>query len=162
MTDEVERFLRVHPQTRGVQLLLTDPSGVARGKIIDRAELAALYGHGRNVAGSILGLDITGEDVEATGLVWSTGDADLLCRPVPGTLRPAPWLERTGQVMLSMYELDGRPAAADPRHALARADARLAAAGFTAVVALRTGILSAAAGRRALGARWRRRGHAPE
>jgi len=87
------------------------------------------------VAGSILGLDITGEDVEATGLVWSSGDADLLCRPVAGTLLPAPWLTGTGQVMLSMYELDGRPAAADPRHVLARAVASLGSLGFTAVVA---------------------------
>jgi glutamine synthetase len=135
MSAEVARFLEQHPDTRAVQLLLTDPCGITRGKIIDRTELDALYKHGRNVAGSILGLDITGEDVEATGLVWSNGDADLLCRPVPGSLQSAPWLARTGQVMLSMFELDGRPAAADPRHALARAVERLATLGFTAVVA---------------------------
>lgn len=135
MSAEVARFLTAHADVRGVQLLLTDPCGVARGKIIDRAELDALYAHGRNVAGSILGLDITGEDVEATGLVWSNGDADLLCRPVPGSLAPVPWLTRTGQVMLSMFELDGRPAAADPRHALAGAVARLEALGYTPVVA---------------------------
>ena len=64
MSDEVAGFLAAHPDVRGIQLLLTDPNGVARGKIIDRAELDALYVHGRNVAGSILGLDITGEDVE--------------------------------------------------------------------------------------------------
>jgi glutamine synthetase len=89
------------------------------------------------VAGSILGLDVTGRDVEATGLVWETGDADLLCRPVPGTLRPAPWLARpTAQVMMSMYTLAGDPAPADPRHALARAVARLAARGLRAVLAV--------------------------
>ena len=48
----------------------------------------------------------------------------------------APWLARpTAQIMLSMFELDGRPAAADPRHALARSIARLAALGFTPVMA---------------------------
>jgi glutamine synthetase len=135
VSGEGGRFLEAHPDVRGVQLLITDPAGVARGKIVDRSEIPALYAQGRNVAGSILGLDITGEDVEATGLVWSNGDADLLCRPVPGSLRPVPWLPRTGQVMLSMYELDGRPAPADPRHVLSRAVERLAAAGFTAVVA---------------------------
>jgi glutamine synthetase len=135
MSEEVARFLAQYPDTRGIQLLLTDPCGIARGKIIDRAELDALYAHGRNVAGSILGLDITGEDVEATGLVWSNGDADLLCRPVAATLVPAPWLPRTGQVLLSMFELDDRPAAADPRHALARAVGRLETLGYTAVVA---------------------------
>jgi glutamine synthetase len=94
-----------------------------------------LYGAGRNVAGSILGLDVTGADVEATGLVWESGDADKLCRPVPGTLTVAPWLERTGQVLLSMYELDGQPAAADPRHVLAHVEQRLAARGLAAVFA---------------------------
>jgi glutamine synthetase len=135
MSDELRQFLERHPDVDSVQLLLTDPSGVLRGKAVRRPELAALFSDGRNVAGSILGLDVTGADVEATGLVWEAGDADKLCRPVPGTLRIAPWLERTGQVMLSMYELDGRPAPADPRHALRRAAQRIAALGFRAVFA---------------------------
>lgn len=135
MSAELERFLRDHPAIDAVQVWLTDPSGVARGKTIRRHELASLYSSGRNVAGSILGLDVTGADVEASGLVWEAGDADKLCRPVPGTLRPAPWLDRTGQVMLSMYELDGTPAAADARHCLAAAESRLIAEGLLPVVA---------------------------
>lgn len=135
MSSELQTFLSRFPDIDSVQLVLTDPSGVQRGKAVRRHELDALYSHGRNVAGSILGLDTTGADVEATGLVWETGDADKLCRPVPGSLRVAPWLERTGQVLLSMYELDGAPAAADPRHALARAMERLAGKGFRAVFA---------------------------
>jgi glutamine synthetase len=135
MSQELQAFLDQHPDVDGVQLLLTDPSGVLRGKTVRRHELPALYRDGRNVAGSILGLDVTGADVEATGLVWQAGDADKLCRPVPGTLRIAPWLERTGQVMLSMYELDGGPAAADPRHALARASQRIGSLGYRAVFA---------------------------
>src|SRR5690606_24039149 len=88
-------------------------------------------------AGSILGLDITGEDVEETGLVWSVGDADLACRPVAGSLTRAPWLARpSAQVLGTLFELDGRPAQADPRHVLARAVERLRARGFTAVVAV--------------------------
>jgi glutamine synthetase len=132
---ELQEFLAQHPDIDAVQLLLTDPSGVMRGKTIRRHELDALYLHGRNVAGSILGLDVTGADVEATGLVWEAGDADMLCRPVPGTLKAVPWLPRTAQVMLSMYELDGTPAAADPRHCLARAEAALAARGMYPVFA---------------------------
>lgn len=135
MSAELQEFLAQHPDIDAVQLLLTDPSGVLRGKTIRRHELDALYAHGRNVAGSILGLDVTGADVEATGLVWEAGDADKLCRPVPGTLKVVPWLPRTAQVMLSMYELDGTPAAADPRHCLARAEAALAVRGLHAVFA---------------------------
>ncbi len=135
MSSELDTFLQRHPDIDAVQLLLTDPSGVLRGKTVRRHELQTLYSQGRGVAGSILGLDVTGADVEATGLVWEAGDADKLCRPVPGTLKPVPWLERTGQLMLSMYELDGAPAAGDPRHALAAVEQRLAARGLHAVFA---------------------------
>lgn len=135
MSDELDDFLQRHPDIDAVQVMITDPGGVARGKTVRRHELASLYAQGRQVAGSILGLDVTGADVEATGLVWETGDADKLCRPVPGTLKPVPWLARTGQVMLSMYEADGTPAAADPRHCLARAEQRLAALGYGVVFA---------------------------
>jgi glutamine synthetase len=130
-------FLSQNPDLESVQLFITDPSGVARGKTASVQELERLYSNGRPVAGSILGLDITGTDVDGTGLVWDTGDADLLCHPVPGTLARAPWLARpTAQVMLSMYELDGRSAPADPRHVLARCIERLQSKGFKPVVAV--------------------------
>lgn len=137
MTKSDREFLAQNPDLESVQLFITDPSGVARGKTASVQELERLYTHGRPVAGSILGLDITGTDVDGTGLVWDTGDADLLCRPVPGTLSRASWLSRpTAQVMLSMYELDGRPAPADPRHVLIRAIERLRAKGLNPVVAV--------------------------
>jgi glutamine synthetase len=134
---EANAFLAAHPDIEAIQLAITDACGVARGKNIAREELASLYAHGRNVAGSILGLDITGEDVEGTGLVWAVGDADQCCRPVPGTLRRAPWLKRpTAQVLGTLYELDGQAARADPRHVLANVVRRCQAAGFTPVVAV--------------------------
>jgi len=127
--DELQAFRERHPDIDAVQLLITDPSGVPRGKSVRVHELERLYCSGRHVAGSILGLDVTGVDVEATGLVWQSGDADLVCHPVPGTLLPSPWLAKpTGQLMLTMHHEDGRPAAADPRHALERAVHRLEAA----------------------------------
>ncbi|MCM2313003.1 MAG: hypothetical protein NDI84_16545, partial [Steroidobacteraceae bacterium] len=80
--EEARAFLERHPDIEAVQLVITDLNGVGRGKNVAREELDALYGSGRNVAGSILGLDVTGDDVEETGLVWSVGDADQCCRPV--------------------------------------------------------------------------------
>ncbi len=137
VANEAREFLDRHPDIEAFQAIITDPSGVARGKSLAREEILPLYEHGRNVAGSILGLDICGEDVEETGLVWSTGDADKLCRPVAGTLKRAPWLERpSAQLLMSMYETDGTPAVADPRHALARVVAALEADGLFPVVAV--------------------------
>ena len=96
MTDanEARAFLDANPDVEAIELSITDPGGIARGKLIAREELLSLFTDGRCVAGSILGLDVTGEDVEATGLVWSVGDADRLCRPIPGTLVRAPWMSR--------------------------------------------------------------------
>jgi glutamine synthetase len=135
--EEARAFLERNPDVEAVQLVITDANGVGRGKNIAREELDALYGSGRNVAGSILGLDVTGEDVEETGLVWSVGDADQCCRPVAGSLARATWLTRpTAQVLGTMFELDGQPARADPRHALARVVKRLQSYGLTPVVAV--------------------------
>ena len=134
---EALEFLDRHPDVETIQVLITDLGGVARGKSIARQELETLYRSGRNVAGSILGLDLRGEDVEETGLVWSVGDADKECWPVPGTLKPAPWLSRPGaQLLMTMFERDGTPAIADPRHALSRVVNRLAADGLQPVVAV--------------------------
>lgn len=69
MTNDARRFLDAHPDIDAIELLITDPNGVARGKIIARDELASMFDDGRCVAGSILGLDVVGEDVEDTGLV---------------------------------------------------------------------------------------------
>ena len=74
-----------------------------------RSELERIFDSGRQVAGSILGLDITGKDVDDTGLVWDTGDADMTARPIARTLTRAPWLATpTGQLMLTMFDGEGR------------------------------------------------------
>lgn len=137
MSAELQRFIKENADLEAVQLFITDPCGVPRGKTASIGELARLYAHGRPVAGSILGLDITGTDVDDTGLVWDTGDADLVCRPVAGTLARAPWLTRpTAQLMLEMYTIEGSPAPADPRYVLARAIERLQARGLPPVLAV--------------------------
>ena len=133
---ELDAFLAANPDIQAVQIMITDPSGVLRGKSVRREELARIFDAGRQVAGSILGLDITGEDVDDTGLVWDTGDADMCARPIAGTLVRAPWLgPATGQLLLTMFDAKGAPAPADPRHALVRVLERLARLGYTPVVA---------------------------
>lgn len=114
-------FLDAHPEIEAFDIVLHDSNGIGRGKIIRRHELMALYAGGRHMPISILGLDICGEDVDETGLVWDTGDQDLRAWPIPGTLVP---LHGTtpprGEVLMSLYSLDGQPMTSDPRHALQR------------------------------------------
>ncbi|HUG63283.1 MAG TPA: glutamine synthetase, partial [Methylomirabilota bacterium] len=119
--EEAEAFLTAHPEVVQIEAFLTDCSGVQRGKVLRRSELAGAYRNGRPLPCSILSLDIKGADVEETGLVWDQGDSDRTCRPVAGSLRLAPWRTTpTAQVILTSFEADGRGSEADPRHALAR------------------------------------------
>lgn len=126
---EARDFLALYPDIEAFDLVLVDANGVGRGKIIRRHELEAVYKSGRPFPTSVLGLDIVGEDVHETGLIWETGDGDMRAWPVPGTLAPLHGTKR-GQVLLSMYGLDGQPATADPRHALARQIQAMAALGL--------------------------------
>ena len=128
---EAETFLAAHPEIEAIDIVLSDANGIGRGKIIRRHELIPFYTSGRHLPVSILGLDILGEDVHETGLIWDRGDGDLRAWPVPGTLvalhgtRPA-----RAEVLVSMYMLDGAPMTSDPRHALARQVAALAGEGL--------------------------------
>jgi glutamine synthetase len=134
--EDCRRFLDAHPEIAFVEVFFTSLAGVPRGKRLRRHELAAVYEYGRFLPGSILVVDVTGADCEATGLVWEDGDADRRARPVPGRLHPAPWLgPDVAQAMLSMYELDGTPNQLDPRHVLRGVLDRFAADGLTPVVA---------------------------
>jgi len=130
---EAEAFLAENPDIEAVDIVLHDSNGIGRGKIIRRHELASLYASGRHMPISILGLDICGEDVHETGLIWDQGDGDLRGWPIPGTLKR---LHNTtpprAEVLMSLYELDGRPMTSDPRHALRRQVDALAAEGLHA------------------------------
>ena len=134
---ELDAFLAEHPEIAFFDVLFTGMSGVPRGKRLRRHEMAGVYDYGRFLPGSILVVDITGQDCAETGLVWGDGDADRRGRPAPGHLAPAPWLgPDVGQALLSLYELDGTPNDLDPRHVLAGVLDRFAADGLTPVVAV--------------------------
>jgi len=128
---EAEAFLAAHPEIEAFDIVLHDANGIGRGKIIRRHELLAFYKSGRLLPISILGLDICGEDVHETGLIWDQGDGDLRAWPIPGSLvalhgtHPA-----RGEVLMSMYGLDGTPMTSDPRHALQRQVDAMAAEGL--------------------------------
>ena len=132
---ELDAFLTAHPATAFFDLFFTNLSGVARGKRLRRAEIAAAYRDGLHLPGSILVIDITGLDLDEPDL-WPDGDADRLAWPVAGTLTPAPWLGNdAAQAMLGLYELDGSRCELDPRAVLQAVLDRFAADALTPVVA---------------------------
>jgi glutamine synthetase len=116
---EAHAFLDANPDITSIHVIWTDICGVARGKILRRDELVPAWKDGRFMPISALVLDITGQDVPETGLVFDEGDRDMLLWPIPGSLVRIPWMEEpTAQYLASVHDLDGTPHFADPRNAL--------------------------------------------
>ena len=116
---EALAFLDANPDITSIHVIWTDICGVARGKILRRDELVPAWKDGRFMPISALVLDITGQDVPETVLVFDEGDRDMLLWPVPGSLVRIPWMdEPTAQYLASVHDLDGTPHFADPRNAL--------------------------------------------
>lgn len=136
--EELVGFRRHYPQARVVDLIIPDVNGVLRGKRVEIDALEKVFSDGVNLPGSLFGADITGDTAEATGLGFDIGDADQICHVVPGTLVGVPWHPQPmGQLMLSMYDLEGGTYFADPQHVLAGVLARFKdELGLTPVVAV--------------------------
>ncbi len=137
LAKEAQTFLDANPDVEQFALLFTDLPGVQRGKLLTRSELVTAFEKGRYFPGSNMSMDITGRDVDETGLVWEDGDADRLLWAVPGTLKRVPWaLAPQAQYLASFYELSGEASVAEPRHALARILARYEELGLKPVAAV--------------------------
>jgi glutamine synthetase len=135
MSVEADWFLRAHPEITTIEALLPDCNGVMRGKWLPRHKLAKIFDGELKLPKTALSLDIWGRDVEE--LVFASGDADGICRPVEGSLLPTPWAAsgQHGQIMLSMFDADGSPYMGDPRHVLKQVVARFQETGWKPVVA---------------------------
>lgn len=116
---EAQAFLDANPDIEAVHVVWTDLCGVARGKVLRRDEVVPAWKDGRFMPISALVLDVTGQDVPETGLVFDEGDRDMLLWPVPGSMVRMPWAATpTAQYIATVHDLDGTPHYADPRNAL--------------------------------------------
>jgi len=133
-----QSFIDANPEIAAVDLLIPDIGGVIRGKRIPVADLPKLASGNISLPGSLFALDVTGENVSGTGLVWRSGDADHLCTGIPDTLCVVPWAVRpTAQVMISMLDSDGEtPMPIEPRNVLKRVVERLHAEKLFPVAAI--------------------------
>jgi glutamine synthetase len=123
---EAQAFLDANPDIDSVHVVWTDLCGVARGKVLRRDEVIAAWKDGRFLPISALALDVTGQDVPETGLVFDEGDRDMLLWPAPGSLTRMPWAQApAAQYIASVHDLDGTAHYADPRNILAKMVARV-------------------------------------
>ena len=97
---ELKRFLRKHPDTDVMELLIADLPGILRGKRIRRKEFAKTFSDGFCLPGGTVLIASIGD--VSDGIPWSAddGDPDINARIVPGSLAPVPWAQRpaAGQV----------------------------------------------------------------
>ena len=134
-------FLNEHPELVEndglVDVLMLDMNGVMRGKKMPVADLPKLAKDVFSLPGSMYALDVTGENVKGTGLVWRDGDADRICNGLPHTISLVPWASKpTAQVMITMRDKDDSPMEVEPRNTLARIVDRFNENGHYPVVAI--------------------------
>ncbi|NDV01693.1 glutamine synthetase family protein [Pseudoroseicyclus tamaricis] len=124
------------PSIRNIRAGAADLNGVARGKRVPWRFAAKLEEEGMRFPLSVLNLDIWGEDVEDSPLVFEIGDPDGVLKPTERGYVPMPWLNTdTALLPMWMYTEEGEAFPGDPRHALADVVARFKKLGLTPVVA---------------------------
>ncbi len=129
-------WLSEHPEIRNIRAAVSDLNGQARGKRMPARFGDKLLSEGSRMPMSVLNVDIWGDDIEDSPLVFASGDADGVLKPTERGFVPMPWLATpTALLPMWMFLDDGTPFAGDPRHALKLVLDRYAALGWTPVVA---------------------------
>jgi glutamine synthetase len=133
----MHNWLRKNPTVRTIRVAAADLNGVPRGKRIPTRFADKITQDGTRFPFSVLNLDIWGEDIENSPLVFDSGDRDGVLMPTERGFMPMPWLDAPSALLpIWMFHEDGRPYAGDPRHALRAVLDRFKARGLTPVCAV--------------------------
>ncbi|NVO27090.1 glutamine synthetase [Donghicola sp. C2-DW-16] len=133
----MKNWLRKHPMVRTIRVAAADLNGQARGKRVPSRFADKVVESGTRFPMSVMNLDIWGEDIDDSPLVFESGDRDGVLRPTERGFMPMPWLEApTALLPLWMFHEDGRPFDGDPRQALRRVLERYEEKGLRPVVAV--------------------------
>lgn len=131
---KADDFIRKH-DIKKIRLVFSDQNGLMRGKNVPAEIFLKSIESGIGFAQSIFAMDIEGETIAETGLLWEHGDPDYHAMPDLDTLTLVPWKENTAQVIVDAVVAGHKPFFADPRFILKKILAQLAHAGYTAKVA---------------------------
>ena len=126
-------WLDEHPEVRTIHVAVADLNGQARGKRMPARFADKLETTARGCRCRVLNVDIWGEDIEDSPLVFETGDPTASLLPTERGFVPMPWLDApTALLPLWMFTEDGTPlrrrsaprAGARPGRAMPRAAGR--------------------------------------
>ncbi|MBI2719940.1 MAG: glutamine synthetase [Rhizobiales bacterium] len=130
-------WLKGQTDIRSLRAAVCDLNGVMRGKRIPVEQVEKVLAGGLRMPLSVVGVDIWGEDIVNSPLVFATGDADGLCEPIGRGILPMDWTaEPTALIPLWLREENGSPFGGDPRQALAGVANRFRDLGLRPVVAM--------------------------
>jgi glutamine synthetase len=137
LCDMMKDWLRKHPDVRTIRVAAADLNGQARGKRVPARYADNVVKNGTRFPFSVLNLDIWGEDIDDSPLVFEQGDQDGVLKPTERGFMPMPWLEApTALLPIWMFRENGAPYEGDPRHALRAVVERFKARGLTPVCAM--------------------------
>ncbi len=132
----MDEFLREHPEIRTIVTAVSDLNGQARGKRVPVGFADKALEGATRMPLSVLNVDIWGDDIEDSPLVFETGDRDGILRPTGRGFVPTPWLANPSAMLpMWMYTEAGEPFGGDPRHALKGVIDRFAEHGWEAIAA---------------------------
>jgi glutamine synthetase len=107
------------PDFATIRVAAADLNGVMRGKRVPATYAAKLESGVVRLPYSALNVDIWGEDIANSPLVFDSGDADGMLRPTGRGPVPMPWLATASELHpMALYHDSGKPFAGDPRNVL--------------------------------------------
>ncbi|MEQ9040503.1 MAG: glutamine synthetase family protein [Silicimonas sp.] len=132
----MDEWLLDHPEVRTITTAVADLNGQARGKRMPVGFTDKVLEGTTRMPLSVLNVDIWGDDIEDSPLVFETGDRDGILRPTGRGFVPVPWLQNPSALLpMWMYTEAGVPFAGDPRHALNAVLGRFAGRGWQVLAA---------------------------
>lgn len=136
MNQEYEAYCAKHGRPDRIEMMLCDINAVLRGKWLPGDAVGKLEAGSVRLPYSTYAPAIMGNEVEATGLGIVVGDPDGVLVPVPGTLKPVPWMPgNVAQLQVEMLTPEGGASPISPREILKSMLDRYAARGWHPVVA---------------------------
>lgn len=125
-------WLDENPDIDTVCTAIADLNGQARGKRMPRETAAKAFKGQGKMPLSVLNVDVLGQDIDDSPLVFESGDMDGVIRPTERGAVPMPWLDSNAALLpVWMFNDDGTPFEGDPRHALDAVLARYRARGWS-------------------------------
>lgn len=129
-------WLAAHPEIKSLRIAACDLNGLPRGKRIPSSHADKAFQGELRMPLSTLNVDIWGQDIADSPLVFDSGDADGAIIPTERGLVPMTWFATPSALLpLWMYNDLGNPFSGDPRHALGHVVNRYKDLGLTPVVA---------------------------